>query len=121
MVEEFFKSISIVFYEALCCGIFLNMFLEQRYPARWLKSLSVFLLTGVFLFWALITQTGGHYVFRSIGIIISIALFAVIFYTGKWLLKIFLSFIFYAILFCVDYLGLILVDLLLDSADLSNM
>lgn len=26
MVEEFFKSISIVFYEALCCGIFLNMF-----------------------------------------------------------------------------------------------
>lgn len=53
-----------------------------------------FLLTGVFLFWALITQTGGHYVFRSIGIIISIALFAVIFYTGKWLLKIFLSFIF---------------------------
>ena len=69
MVEEFFKSISIVFYEALCCGIFLNMFLEQRYPARWLKSLSVFLLTGVFLFWALITQTGGHYVFRSIGII----------------------------------------------------
>lgn len=42
MVEEFFKSISIVFYEALCCGIFLNMFLEQRYPARWLKSLSVF-------------------------------------------------------------------------------
>ena len=120
MVEEFFKSISIVFYEALCCGIFLNMFLEQRYPARWLKSLSVFLLTGVFLFWALITQTGGHYVFRSIGIIISIALFAVIFYTGKWLLKIFLSFIFYAILFCVDYLGLILVDLLLDSADLSN-
>lgn len=83
MVEEFFKSISIVFYEALCCGIFLNMFLEQRYPARWLKSLSVFLLTGVFLFWALITQTGGHYVFRSIGIIISIALFAVIFYTGK--------------------------------------
>ena len=120
MVEEFFKSISIVFYEALCCGIFLNMFLEQRYPARWLKSLSVFLLTGVFLFWALITQTGGHYVFRSIGIIISIALFAVILYTGKWLLKIFLSFIFYAILFCVDYLGLILVDLLLDSADLSN-
>lgn len=120
MVEEFFKSISIVFYEALCCGIFLNMFLEQRYPARWLKLLSVFLLTGVFLFWALITQTGGHYVFCSIGIIISIALFAVIFYTGKWLLKIFLSFIFYAILFCVDYLGLILVDLLLDSADLSN-
>lgn len=50
MVEEFFKSISIVFYEALCCGIFLNMFLEQRYPARWLKSLSVFLLTGVFCF-----------------------------------------------------------------------
>ena len=48
MVEEFFKSISIVFYEALCCGIFLNMFLEQRYPARWLKLLSVFLLTGVF-------------------------------------------------------------------------
>ena len=43
MVEEFFKSISIVFYEALCCGIFLNMFLEQRYPARWLKSLSDFL------------------------------------------------------------------------------
>lgn len=120
MLEEFFKSISIVFYEALCCKIFLDIFLRQRYSVRWLKVLSVFLLTGVFLFWALSTQMGGYYAFRSIGIILSIILFSIIFYSGKWLLKIFLSLIFYAVLFCVDYLGLILVDLLLDPSVLSN-
>ena len=48
MVEEFFKSISIVFYEALCCGIFLNMFLESGQMVeiiiRFFADRSVFVL-----------------------------------------------------------------------------
>lgn len=120
MLEEFFKSISIIFYEAICCKIFLDIFLQQKFSSKWLRGLEIGGLTGVFLIWALSTQAGGNYVSRSLGIIISIVLFSFVFYIGKWLKKIFLSVIFYAILFCVDYLGLIFVDLFMERSLLMN-
>lgn len=76
MLEEFFKSISIIFYEAICCKIFLDIFLQQKFSSKWLRGLEIGGLTGVFLIWALSTQAGGNYVYRSLGIIISIVLFS---------------------------------------------
>lgn len=44
MLEEFLKSISIVFYEALCCRIFLDIFLKQRFSFKFERFISVVLL-----------------------------------------------------------------------------
>lgn len=120
MLEEFLKSISIVFYEALCCRIFLDIFLRQRYSFKFVRSLSVCLLSGVFLVWALGTQAQGQYIFRSLGIVFSIFLFSIVFYSGKWQMKLFFSGAFYALLYCVDYFCLIMVDLFFERSFLLN-
>ena len=90
MLEEFLKSISIVFYEALCCRIFLDIFLKQRFSFKFERFISVVLLAGIFLFLALITQTNSEYIIRSMGIIVCIFLFSMFFFLGKWQKKIFL-------------------------------
>lgn len=120
MLQEFMKSISIVFYEALCCKIFLDIFLDKRKVSKLVSALSVCGLSAIIMFWALSTYFQKQYVFRTIGMIFSIFLFSVIFYQGRWTKKIFMSTIFYAILVCVDYLGIIFVDLAFSDKVLSN-
>lgn len=67
MLGEFLKSISIVFYEALCCRIFLDIFLKQRFLFKLERFVSVVLLTSIFLFLALITQPNNEYIIRCMG------------------------------------------------------
>lgn len=120
MLEEFLKSISIVFYEALCCRIFLDIFLVKRFSFKLERVLSAVLLSGVFLFFALLTQQNGQYIVRSIGIIVCIFLFSMFFYLGKWQKKLFLCGAFYTLLYCVDYFAFIMLSSFLDNYYLEN-
>ena len=120
MLEEVIKGASIVLYEALCCKIFFDIFLKRKYASLQADVISVALLTGLFLLCAVSTQLGGYYVYRMMAAVASILLFSFIFYSGKWLPRIFLAILFYALLICVDYLGLIFVDRLLDPGVLAN-
>jgi sensor histidine kinase YesM len=120
MLEEFLKSISIVFYEALCCRIFLDIFLKHRFLFKLERFVSVVLLAGVFLLLALITQLNNEYIIRSMGIIVSIFLFSLLFLSGKWQKKLFLSLAFYALLCCVDYFSYITLESILGNTLLDN-
>ena len=120
MLEEVLKGVSIVLYEALCCKIFFDIFLKRKYASLQADIISVALLTGLFLLCAVSTQFGGYYINRMMAAVASILLFSFIFYSGKWLPRIFLAILFYALLICVDYLGLIFVDRLLDPGVLAN-
>lgn len=120
MLEEFLKSVSIVFYEALCCRIFLDIFFKRRFSFKLERFLSVVTLTGVMLFLALFTQLHSRYVIRSIGIIASIFLFSMFFYMGKWQKKLFLCGAFYALLCCIDYFSYIMLELVLGKNVLDN-
>ena len=120
MLEEFLKSISIVFYEALCCRIFLDIFLKRRFSFKLERFVSVVLLAGVFLLLALITQLNNEYIIRSMGIIVSIFLFSLLFLSGKWQKKLFLSLAFYALLCCVDYFSYITLESILGNTLLDN-
>lgn len=120
MIEEFLKSISIVFYEALCCRIFLNIFLKRRFSFKLERLISAVLLTGVFLFLALITQPNNEYIIRSMGIIGSIFLFSMFFFLGKWQKKLFLCGAFYALLCCVDYFSYIMLESILGNTLFDN-
>lgn len=120
MLEEVLKGVSIVLYEALCCKIFFDIFLKRKYASLQADIISVALLTGLFLLCAVSKQFGGYYIYRMMAAVASILLFSFIFYSGKWLPRIFLAILFYALLICVDYLGLIFVDRLLDPGVLAN-
>lgn len=50
MLEEVLKSVSIVLYEALCCKIFLDIFLQRKYSSLRSDIISVVMLAGVFCF-----------------------------------------------------------------------
>lgn len=120
MLEEFLKSISIVFYEAFCCRFFFDIFLKRRFSFKLERGLSVVLLAGVILFFALFTQPNSQYIIRSVGIIVSFFLFSTIFYLGKWQKKLFLCGAFYTLLYCVDYFSFVLLSISMDDHYLEN-
>ena len=118
MLEEFLKSISIVFYEALCCRIFLDSFLRQRFMNKWSNSLFVILLAG--LIWGLGCVTQFQDVYRTLGIVVGIFLLGTVFYLGKWYKKIFLCGAFYTLLYCVDYFSFVMLSTVVDHRYLEN-
>ena len=120
MLEEFLKSISILFYEALCCRIFLDIFLKQRFLTKWTSSLFVFLLAAIIWGVGYFTNTQEMYVYRVLGIVFSIFILAMIFFLGKWQKKLFICGAFYALLYCVDYFSFVLLNSLIDSNYLEN-
>jgi hypothetical protein len=115
MLEEFLKSICIVFYEAFCCRIFLDIFLKQRFSFKFERGLSVVLLAGIMLFLALFTQSNSQFIIRSIGIVISFLGFSIIFFLGEWQKKLFICGAFYALLYCVDYFSFITLSTFVDK------
>lgn len=121
MVHEFLEGISIVIYEALCCRIFMKTFLRDRFLFRGVGILFTVSLAAVFLGWALGTYNQGQHIFRSVGVAASIFLLTLLFYEGKWAKKLFLSGVFYGIVCGVDYLGLVLVNILLHDKTLSDV
>lgn len=114
MLEEFLKSISIVFYEALCCRIFLDSFLRQRFMNKWSNSLFVILLAGFIWGLGCVTQFQDMYVYRTLGIVVGIFLLGTVFYLGKWYKKIFLCGAFYTLLYCVDYFSFVMLSTVVD-------
>ncbi len=120
MLEEFLKSISIVFYEALCCRIFLDIFLRQRFMNKWNNSLFVILLAGFIWGWGCVTQFQDMYVYRTLGIVVGIFLLGTVFYFGKWYKKIFLCGAFYTLLYCVDYFSFVMLSTVVDHRYLEN-
>lgn len=120
MLEEFLKSISIVFYEALCCRIFLDIFLRQRFMNKWINSLFVILLAGFIWGWGCVTQFQDMYVYRTLGIVVGIFLLGTVFYFGKWHKKLFLCGTFYTLLYCVDYFSFVILSTALDRRYLEN-
>lgn len=120
MLQEFIKSISIVIYEALCCHIFLGAILQDKVSSMKKKAISILGLAIVFMGWALSTQVLDQYFLRSIAIILSIFVYAVVMYKGKWIKKLFLSAVFYGLMVCVDYLCLIFIELFVAEKLLQN-
>lgn len=120
MLEEFLKSIGIVFYEAFCCRIFLDIFLRQRFMNKWIKSLFVILLAGFIWGWGCVTQFQDLYVYRTLGIVAGIFLLGTVFYSGKWHKKFFLSGVFYTLLYCVDYFSFVILSTVIDRRYLEN-
>ena len=120
MLEEFLKSISIVFYEALCYRIFLDIFLRQRFMNTWSNSLFVILLAGFIWGLGCVTQFQDMYVYRTLGIVVGIFLLGTVFYLGKWYKKIFLCGAFYTLLYCVDYFSFVMLSTVVDHRYLEN-
>lgn len=120
MLEEFLKSISIVFYEALCCRIFLDIFLKQRFLAKWKRGLFVFLLAGMIWGIGCFTNSQDLYVYRILGIVFSIFLLTQIFFLGKWQKKLFICGAFYTLLYCVDYFSFIILSTFINENYLEN-
>ena len=120
MLEEFLKSISIVFYEALCCRIFLDIFLKQRFLAKWKGGLFVFLLAGIIWGIGCLTNSQDLYVYRILGIVFGIFLLTQIFFLGRWQKKLFICGAFYTLLYCVDYFSFIILSTLIDKNYLEN-
>ncbi len=112
MAELFLQSISIVLYEAICCNIFLGTFLKPRFSSRWIRALSVILLAGSFALMAVFTISKWQYIVRIIGAVLCIFLFSIVFYVGKWHMKLFFCGTFYAILCGLDYFCIILLDMI---------
>lgn len=71
--------------------------METAYASLQADVISVALLTGLFLLCAVSTQFGGYYIYRMMAAVASILLFSFIFYSGKWLPRIFLAILFYAL------------------------
>lgn len=120
MLEEFLKSISIVFYEALCCKIFLDIFLKQRFLTKWKRSLFVFLLVGMIWGIGYFTNSQDLYVYRILGIVFSIFLLTEIFFLGKWQKKLFICGAFYTLLYCVDFFSFIILSAFINKNYLEN-
>lgn len=120
MLEEFLKNISIVFYEAFCCRIFMDIFLKKRFSRKWERGTSVGLLARVILLLALVTQPGSQYIVRSAGIIAGLFLFSAVFYLFRWQKKLFLCGAFYTLLYCVDYFSFVMLSTVLDRRYLEN-
>lgn len=120
MLEEFLKSISIVFCEALCCRIFLDIFLKRRFVSRWISGLFVFLLAGIIWGVGYFTNSQDMYIYRSLGIVLSIFILTMLFFLGKWQKKLFLCGAFYALLYCVDYFSFIILSTFIDHHYLEN-
>lgn len=70
--------------------------------------------------WAFSTQILDSYYLRSIAIIFSIFVYAVVMYRDKWIKKLFLSALFYGLMVCVDYLCLLFIELFVDERLLQN-
>lgn len=94
MLQEFIKSISIVLYEALCSHIFLGAILQDKITSRIKKTIAVLALAAVFMGCALSTQILDQYFLRSFVIILSIFVYAIIMYEGKWMKKLFIGAVF---------------------------
>ena len=118
MIDELLKGICIVFYEALCCKLFLDIFMKQK-SEKW-EKLSLLMLVFFFMFFATITHYLHQDLWKSIAIIGTVVMFSIFLYEGNWLMKIFLSVVFYGLMSCVDYLGIILADSLLSPLLLEN-
>lgn len=120
MLEEFLKSISIVFYEAICCRIFLDIFLKRRFVSKWVGWLFVFLLSGIIWGLGYFTNSQDMYIYRILGIVAGIFVLALAFFLGNWQKKLFLCGAFYALLYCIDYFSFIILSTFIDNQYLEN-
>lgn len=120
MVHELVKSISIIVYEALCCKMFSGIFLKQRSNKFWYSLLSMTILTVCFVGIALSSYMQGEYIFRSIATMLIIFIVSSIFYVGKWMMKLFISVIFYGLLMCVDYCSFLAMEHILGDYIIRN-
>jgi Signal transduction histidine kinase regulating citrate/malate metabolism len=119
MLYDLMKSIFIVIYEAVCCRIFMKVFLRERILFRGSGMLYVVLLSGVFLGWALGTYEQSGYIYRCFGIVFSIFIFSLLFFEGKWTKKLFICSVFYGIMCGIDYLFAFLADIILNVETIS--
>lgn len=126
MLEEFLESISTVFYEAVCCMIFMNTFFRQRRENGWWTVLYFFLLSAGILgcAWGSLAignvLPSGQYAVRSIMVIGCIFGLSHLFCRGGWSMKLFLSFVFYAVEVCIDYMELLFVGKYIDLRLMEN-
>lgn len=121
MIQELVKSISIIFYEALCCKMFWGVFLKPKRDSKGNGLLSMIILTVGFLFIAL----GSHYmqqeyIMRCLTTVLFVFVTSLFFYQGKWLMKLFISAIFYGIMVCVDYCSIFFMEFILGRNVLAN-
>ena len=120
MLHELVKSISIIFYEALCCKMFAGVFLKQRTNKAWYNVLSLLVLTICFVGIAMSSYMQGDYIMRAMSTIMTVFVFLMIFYSGKNLIKLFVSFIYYGLMISVDYFCFMVMEQVLSDHILEN-
>lgn len=118
MLKELIKGVCIIFYEALCCKLFFDAFVKQK-REQW-ERFSFLALVILLMIIATITHYSQEYIVKSGAVIGVTMLFSFVFYTGNRLMKVFLSIVFYGMMSCIDYLGIIIADMLL-SPHILNM
>ena len=111
MITKIIQSLIIIFFEAICCMYFLNIFLfRKNHLKRWVMKSRVFFITAGFFLIAVIVP---HFLIKSILTIIIIIITTKIFYKSNMLQSIVLSSVFYGILVGIDYLLMVILKLML--------
>lgn len=108
MVEDFFSALCIVFYETICCKMFLNIFLGMRSKNKYIDTVQIGLQMVAYMIIAL--WTGRPYVVRAIVTIGVVFLIAQIFYKGKLYIKMLVSSLYYTLMISVDLVGVLIIN-----------
>lgn len=113
MIVDIIQSIIIIFIEAVCCKIFIDVFLHKNdYVNEWMNKLSVLIMVFGLTLVKIIAQ---NFLIKSILIILIIMGVIYIFYHTTLLQNFVLSTIYYGILIAIDYLSMILINYLLPT------
>lgn len=111
MITKIIQSLVIIFFEAVCCRFFLNIFLRRKNHNSkcFMKSTIFFISVGFFL----VSIFAPYFLVKSILIILVIVIVVRIYYSATILQNIVLSSIYYGILVGIDYLLITVLKLLL--------
>lgn len=109
MGKDLVQGVCIVFYEALCCKLFFDVFFEKK--KKEVSNLAAVLILAVlFMVTATVTFYLNLQVIKGIAAILIVILFANWYYEGGRIVKIFVGLAFYGIITCMDYLMMVLAE-----------
>ena len=121
MLEGLLKSACVILYEAVCCMVFMNIFLKHKWERGSWSVLYLLSMTVGSLICVKSSSIVGNvsyiwrYTIRCFMIVGYIFILSFLFYQGTCLMKLFLSIMFYGILTSIDYLEILFVGKYIDS------
>ncbi len=110
VIEKMIQSMIIIVFEAICCILFFNIFVQSR---KHIKLRFLFISTCFYL----VAIGIPAFLMKSILIILIMVIFVKLYYKATILQSMALSASYYGMLIGIDYLLMILIKLLLNEAD----